>query len=257
MAVENNGFMGFLYSYLEGTPTLRVVGHTLIVVTWGLISLFLYEGYTRVRDGERLVESVIADFNTLNSRHLEAYTETQDVIEDLLGELVRQTEADRAMLVLLHNGKNSVGGVPFLSVSGYAEAYRKGLSAAVFRLDGVPLTVVSNLDETLAGHIAEYRPNETREGDAVESIGVDRVMRGPVIRSFDGAPHGWIFLGYTEAGWARAEPVRAVERRLVERYTDVLTGVLNSVDLKKILREMGSPEEDVSNEEPSGLRIRG
>lgn len=242
MQQKDRGMLGYLHDYLEETPTLRVMGHTLILLTWGMLALFLFEGYTRVRDGERLVESVIADFNSLNSRHLEAYTETQNVIEDLLGEFLRETEADRAVLVLLHNGKNSVAGVPFLSVSGYAEAYREGMSAAVFHLDGVPLTVVSHLQETLAGEIAAYRPNDTREGDAVKSVGVDRVLRGPVIRSFDGAPHGWLFLGYTEAGWERAAPRRADERRLLERYTDVLTGVLNSVDLKKIVGELSSAE---------------
>jgi hypothetical protein len=135
----------------------------------------------------------------------------------------------------MHNGKNSVGGVPFLSVSGYAEAYRKGLSAAVFHLDGVPLTVVSHLQETLRGDVTAYRPNDTREGDAVESIGVDRVFRGPIIRSFDGVPHGWIFLGYTDSAWEKAEPVRAEEERLILKYTDIMTGILNSVNLSQIV----------------------
>jgi hypothetical protein len=232
---EDRGFIGYLQQYLDETPALRIIGHTLVVCTWALIALFLFEGYTRVRNGEHLVDSVIADFNMLNTRHLEAYTQTQKVIEDLLNELLRQTNADRAMLVLLHNGKNSVGGVPFLSVSGYAEAYRQGMSAAVFHLDGVPLTVVSHLQETLRGDVAAYRPNETREGDAVESIGVDRIFRGPVIRSFDGVPHGWIFLGYNEAAWMKSEAGRAEERRLILKYTDIMTGILNSVNLSQIV----------------------
>ena len=234
-AQDDRGGLGYLRQYLDETPALRILGHTIVILTWAVIALFVYEGYSRIRRGEHLVDSVIADFNLMNTRHLEAYTQTQRVIEDLLSELLRQTGADRAMLVLLHNGRNSVGGVPFLSVSGYAEAYRKGMSAAVFRLDGVPLTVIADLQETLNGETVAYRPGDTRERDAVAALAVDRVFRGPIIRSFDGVPHGWIFLGYSDAGWTQSEPRRPEERRLVLKYTDILTGVLNSVNLAQIV----------------------
>lgn len=234
----DRGSIGFLHDYLSETPLWRIAGPTMIVLTWGLLALLLYEGYSRVRDGEHLVDSVIADFNMLNTRHLEAYAQTQKVIEDLLNELLDETGADRAMLLLLHNGKNSVGGIPFLSISGYAEAYRDGMSAAVFHIDGVPLSAVSALQETLAGETVAYRPNDTREGAAVESVGVDRVLRGPVIRSFEGVPHGWIFLGYTDAGWEASGAGRPHEQRMLERYTDILTGVLNAVNLTEIVGEL-------------------
>lgn len=214
---------------------LRVAGHALVASLWLLVAVIAWEGVLSVQRGASAIDGLRRTMLGFDPQQVDEFSRVQKILRDLLEDLRTRTEADRAVLVMLHNGKSSLGGIPFLSVSGFVEGYRPGLSAGIQHFVDLPLSEIHGVSETLAGETLVYRPNALREGEIVRSIGVDVVVRGAVIRSFNGIPHGWIFLGYTDHDWKAHAARQERFKQVLDRYTAIVTGVLNATSISEMI----------------------
>lgn len=230
--------MAGLAAYVKQVSPFRALAHAFVTAIWLALAVMAYEGVRAVQEGASAVQSMRTLLLGFNPTQVDEFSRVQKIVRDLLSDLRERTEADRAVFVMLHNGKSSLGGVPFLSVSGFAEAYGAHHSSAVHHFVDLPLPEVYGVDATLKGETLVYRPNDYREGEIVSSVGVDRVVRGGVIRAFNGIPHGWIFLGYTETGWAKRKDRHDKIVATLDRYTAIVTGVLNATSISEMIESV-------------------
>ncbi len=234
--------LGFGQLLKEVHPA-RALGHAVVACLWLFVGLIGWEGVMAVNEGRSALEGLQRSVRGFDPQRVDEFSRIQTVVRDLLDDLRMRTEADRAVFVMLHNGKTSLDGVPFLSVSGFAEAYDSNLSSAIAHFVDLPLPEVYGVQETLRGETLIYRPNDFREGEIVSSIGVDVVLRGPVIRSFNGVPHGWVFLGYTDREWEALKDRRDRFAEVMGRYTAIITGVINATSISELIGAVESHEQ--------------
>lgn len=223
-----------IWEYLRDTSFTSVIGHTMLFVVWAGIGMFVYDSYKTVNSGRPLLESSLSRI-VISGIHIDSFMKTQKEIGDLLSELRLEAGASRAVLVLFTNGKASVGGVPFIHASAYAESHDRSLQPSLPSMQDLDIIFIPELHRTLEGETILYHPD-----DAPESIKpvcqCSTVVRGPIIRTFNGKPHGYIFLTWDDSTDFDNPRLAKVKQRINE-YSFIFAGVLSTVDIERLIAQ--------------------
>lgn len=125
--------------------------------------------------------------------------EKDKVINNILEDLLENTQSDRAYLFQLHNGRRSIGGTSFLYISGTHEVVRLGISQDYLQLRNVPASITYEQNLVLVNKdYFCFRSIEDVEGvalrellrqQAVESICVYGVFKGDILVGFVGVDY--------------------------------------------------------------------
>ena len=223
-----------MWGYLRDTPFPSLVGHTILFIVWAGIGMFVYDSYKTVSSGRPLLESSLSRI-VISGIHIDSFMKTQKEIGELLSELRLQTGASRAVLVLFTNGKASVGGVPFIHASAYAESHDRSLQPSLPEMQDLDIIFIPELDRTLEGEAIHYHPDDTAE--SIQPICECRtVVRGPIIRTFNGKPHGYIFLTWGDVA-ALDDPRLVLIKQRINEYSFIFAGVLSTVDIERLIVE--------------------
>jgi hypothetical protein len=230
-------FFASVVSYLQGTSFLALVGHTLLFIVWAGIGVVAYDSYKTVSSGRSLLEATLPRM-VISGIHIDSYMKTQKEIGDLLADLRQKTGASRAVLVLFTNGKASVGGVPYIHASAYAESHDARLKPSLPEMQDLDISFIPELHLTLAGETFLYHPADTP--DSIRPIcQCDTILRGPIIRTFNGKPHGYIFLSWDGDAPAAEPPLNRVQQWINE-FSFIFAGVLSTVDMDRLIDEAGA-----------------
>lgn len=223
-----------MWGYLRDTSFPSLIGHTLLFMVWAGIGMFVYDSYKTVSGGRSLLESSLSRI-VISGIHIDSFLKTQKEIGDLLAELRQETGASRAVLVLFTNGKASVGGVPFIHASAYAESHDRGLEPSLPAMQDLDIIFIPELHRTLEGETILYHPDDSPESlKPICDCGT--VLRGPIIRTFNGKPHGYIFLTWDSVTHLVEPPLVSVRQRINE-YSFIFAGVLSTVDIERLIAE--------------------
>jgi hypothetical protein len=219
-------------AYLRESSFWALVGHTALFVIWSGIGIVAYDSYKTVSSGRSLLESALPRM-VISGIHIDSYMKTQKEIGDLLAELRQKTGASRAVLVLFTNGKASVGGVPYIHASAYAESHDPRLKPSLPQMQDLDIIFIPELHLTLAGETYLYHPADT--GESIKPIcQCETILRGPIIRTFNGKPHGYIFLTWDHEPPDGDPPLNRTQQWINE-FSFIFAGVLSTVDMDRLI----------------------
>lgn len=192
------GWAKLVLNYLFNTSPWKILFHTLLFGLLSFIILFIYDVYRYVDKGNTLASYVQTSLETSQDHYLQ-YTKLSGVSEDLLEEIRIELGAVDVSIFLLHNGKASLGGIPFLKVSQFATS--KIIVPGLVRIIDEPINNFPNLQSTLQGNIVDHKISDMPLGSVYRSNQpkdfVDyRLYRGPLFRTFEGVPHGWLMITF-------------------------------------------------------------
>jgi hypothetical protein len=213
---------------------LKLIGHTFIFIVWAFIGVVAYDAYRTVADGKPLMEASMSRV-VLSGIHFESFIKTQEQIGDLLQDLRAQSGASRAVLVLFTNGKASVGGVPFIHASAYAESHGPDLEPSLPRMQDLDIGFIPRLDVTLAGETYAYAADDSTHSMR-RMCDCASILRGPIIRTFDGKPHGYIFITWDDDKTLADRDAGTLKQKINE-FSFIFAGILSTVDIERLIRE--------------------
>lgn len=221
-----------IWSYLKETSLFVLVGHTIIFIMWAFIGIFAYDAYRTMYSGRSLTDATLSRM-IISGIHIDSFMKTHGEITDLLAELRLEAGASRAVLVLFTNGKASVGGVPYIHASSYAESHDPRLPPSLHLMQDLDISFIPDLPRTLEGQPVLYHPDDAPESIRHVCLCLT-VLRGPIIRTFDGKPHGYIFLTWEDERTFGSEECQHIRQRLNE-FSFIFAGVLSTVDIDRMI----------------------
>jgi len=226
-----NTLVRSFFQYLFRTSPWLIFFHSLMFILWGLTFLLIYDVYSYVNKGNSVIDYFETNLDIGHDHYLQ-YTALSKTSEDLLEEIRQELGAKEVSIYLLHNGKASLGGIPFLKVSQFAIS--KHLSNQIIRVIDEPINNVPQLQNTLRGEIVWVRIDDYPVGSVYRGLlqgnhSNDMIVRGPLFKTFDGIPHGWITIIYDEN-----TPIDDGQKDRIEaaisKYTSLFQAISSIVD---------------------------
>ena len=220
-------------AYLINTKPSKFFWQSMVCFLWLAMAVIGYEAYHTVRNGGSIARAILDVTLELNEAHYTDYVGLQKISQDLLSELADDIGSRNASVFLLHNGKASLGGVPFLKATQFA----RGRDVEEGKIIEIELSQFPYLKETLDGETIIYNINDY---DFSETVGRENivVVRGPIFNTFSGLPHGWLSITFEEGTEFTAEKWASIQRKL-EVYSVLFQTALalSSENLRERLSE--------------------
>ena len=210
-----------IFGYLFRTSPFLLFFHSLMFVLWGFTFLFIYDVYSYVQKGNSIIKYFEENLDIGNDHYVQ-YTILSKKAEDLLEEFRQKLGAKEVSVYLLHNGKASLGGIPFLKVSQFATI--KYSQNSIVRILDEPINNFPDLQATLRGEIVYYNLMDLSPGSITRTLygnNNHEFVRGPLFKTFEGVPHGWITIVFEDG--------KTLDRELLKEQIDFYTIIFQTM----------------------------
>lgn len=227
-----------VFTYLSQAKIASFIRTSVFIGVWGIMGLLGYDLYKSSQDQNGIINRVLQEYFESNKDHVDQYFEMQRISTGLLRELRIESGAQYAVLFLFHNGSASIGNVPFLSATAFAEDKYSSLPSLSDFLQDLSLERIYRLNRTLAGQYLYFTEDFSEVSDRSSLYQTAcsgpclAVFRGPIIRTLDGRPHGFISLLWAEDGYPSTDNEDFLEALgvNVDRASTILQGAFHVLE---------------------------
>jgi hypothetical protein len=202
--VTNNGMENWM---LEGFKKIAELNTAKAVI----LLLFLTLCFIVIKQQDKIIDMGQAYLTRTAKLHDTALTDA--VINDrqvgaILGTLLREQGASRALLFQFHNGTESLRGVPFLFATATGERVATGIATSQQQMSRIDIrTIITFLPTFLKGDCIDkkFEDADAALKDAMSSVATQRILACPVFVPGAHEPAGYVSLTYTQ-GFTAADP---------------------------------------------------